>query len=277
MKKILIPILLAMASVASAQSLTLKWSTDSLLRVPESVLYDAGRNVLYVANIDGAPDGKDGEGFISQVATDGKIKNLKWVTGLDAPKGLGMYKNNLYVADLTRVVVIDIPTGKISKTIEAPGAVFLNDITVDSKGIVYVSDTRGGKIYRITNGAIEVYLEQEDLMGVNGLLVIKDGLYVLNFAAGSSYKLTADKKLTKIGETAQGADGVVAVGNGDYIVSNWHGAIYYVKATGEATKILDTTEAKIGAADIDYNQKTKMLYVPTFFKNTIMAYELKLN
>jgi hypothetical protein len=32
-----------------------KWETDTTLKVPESVLYDAKGKVLYVANIDGQP------------------------------------------------------------------------------------------------------------------------------------------------------------------------------------------------------------------------------
>jgi hypothetical protein len=41
------------------------------------------------------------------------------------------------------------------------------------------------------------------------------------------------------------------------------------------TKLLDTTEQKISSADIDYDSKTKTLYVPTFFTNRVMAYSLE--
>lgn len=275
MKKLFTAVLLVLTIVAHAQTLNLKWTSDSLLRVPESVLYDGTHNILYVSNIDGAPDGKDGAGFISQLTSDGKIKNLKWITGLNAPKGLGMFKNNLYVADLAQVVVIDIAAGKITKTYDVDGAVFLNDITVDKKGDVYISDTRASKIYLLSNNKIEVYLEQEELNGVNGLLAIKDGLFVVNFASGESYLLGADKKLTAKGKIAEGADGVEPVGNGDYIISSWYGEVFYVAASGKVTSLVNTRDAKIGAADIGYNPKNKMVYVPTFFKNTVMAYELK--
>src|SRR5688572_19671463 len=107
MKKInttlLIIALIAFNVAAMAQSLTLKWTSDTTLRVPESVFVDAKNNVLYVANIDGKPDGKDGKGFISILTPDGKVKKRDWVTGLDAPKGMGVYKNNLYVTDITNV------------------------------------------------------------------------------------------------------------------------------------------------------------------------------
>lgn len=261
-------------SVSFSQTLKLKWKSDTLLRVPESVLLDAGRKVLYVSNIDGKSDGKDGEGFISQLTTDGKIKNLKWVTGLDAPKGLGMVGNNLYVADLTAVVIIDIPSGKITDRVELEGAVFLNDITTDKQGTVYISDSSTGKIFSVKDKKPDLYFEGKDFTRINGLLALKDGLYIADFGSGVSYKLSADKKLSKFSETAQGADGVVHVGKNEYIVSSWHGELYFVSAKGESTKILDTKDQKISAADIEYDPKTKTVFVPTFFANCVMAYEL---
>ncbi len=257
---------------ASAQTLTFKWKTDTLLRIPESVLADVQRNILYVSCIDGKPDGKDGIGSIATVSPAGKILNANWVTGLDAPKGMGMYKNNLYVADLTRVVTIDIPTGKIINTTEIEGAQFLNDITVDAKGNVYISDSSTGKIHMLKDNKVELYFSGTELKGTNGLLALKDGLYVVDFQSGINYKLSADKKLVKFTETASGADGIIHVGKDEYIVSNWHGELYFVDATGKSTKILDTKEEKISAADIWYDDKSKTVYVPTFFSNSVMAY-----
>jgi len=264
-----------MLSNLQAQKLTLKWKTDTLLRVPESVLFDHERKTLYVANIDGKPDAKDGAGFISKVNLEGKIENLKWVTGLDAPKGMGLFKSKLYVADLSRVVVIDIPSGKISSKIEIEGAVFLNDITVDKKGSVFISDTRTGKIFTLQGDRAVVYFESTEFKGINGLLAEANDLYVLDFANGSNYKLSSDKKLNKFGVSSEGADGVVAYEKGGYFVSNWHGEIYHMSPSGEAKRILDTKDQKISAADIEYDPKSKLLFVPTFFSNSVMAYEVK--
>ncbi|MBL0743233.1 SMP-30/gluconolactonase/LRE family protein [Chryseolinea lacunae] len=260
---------------ASAQSLALKWKTDTLLRVPESVLLDAKNNVLYVANIDGQPDGKDGVGSIAKVSPTGKIINAAWVTGLDAPKGMGLYKNNLYVADISKVTTIDIATGKITASVEIPDAKFLNDITIDAKGNVYVSDTGASKIYVVKDGKATLYFESAELKGVNGLLALGNTLYVVDFATGQNYKLSADKKLTPFAKTAEGADGVVLVGKEEYLVSSWNGQVDFVNAKGEVTKLLDTREQKWNAADIEFDAKTNTLFVPTFFANTVMAYTFK--
>jgi outer membrane protein assembly factor BamB len=263
---------LAVFSV-SAQTLTPKWKTEASLLVSESVLFDSKNNVLYVACIDGKPDDKDGNGYIAQVTLDGKIKNLKWATGMDAPKGMGLYNNKLYVADIDRVVVIDIATGKTSSTVPVEGAKFLNDVTVDKSGNVYVSDSNTAKIHLIKDNKATVYYEdQVGLKGVNGLLSVGNELYVVSFADGSNYKLTADKKLNKVGTTAEGADGIIPLGNDEYLVSSWHGEVDYINSKGEMKKLLDTREQKINAADIEYDPKTKTLFVPTFFANSVEAY-----
>ena len=71
------------------------WSTDSVLKVPESVCYDVTEDILYVSNIEGKPTEKDGKGFISKVSPEGEVLDLKWVTGIDAPKGMGVYQGKL--------------------------------------------------------------------------------------------------------------------------------------------------------------------------------------
>jgi DNA-binding beta-propeller fold protein YncE len=272
MKRLITSLLCLSVISLSAQTLTLKWKTEPSLRVPESVLFDAKNNVLYVSSIDGTPENKDGNGFISQVTTDGKIKNLKWATGLDAPKGMGLFNSNLYVADISKLVTIDISNGKITNTLDIEGATFLNDVTVDKAGNVYVSDSNTGKIHVVKNGKAEVYFEGPEIKGVNGLLATGNGLYVVDFPTGANFKLSNDKKLTKFSSTAEGADGVVPVGKDEYLVSSWHGEVAYVNAKGEAKKLLDTRNDKLSAADIEYDPKTKTLFIPTFNANTVMAY-----
>src|SRR5258705_12165007 len=95
--------------------------------------------------------------------------------------------------------------------------------------------------------ACEVYFESPEFKGINGLLAESNCLYVVDFANGSNYKLSSDKKLNKFGTSSEGADGVVVYEKG-YFVSNWHGEVYYMSPSGEAKKILDTKDQKISAA-----------------------------
>lgn len=276
MKKCIFLLLAVCASavIAHSQSLVLKWKTDTIFRVPESVYYDARANVLYVSNIDGKSTEKDGKGFIAQVTPEGKVKDMNWVTGLDAPKGMGVYKNTLYIADLTRVVTVDIATGKKLDTYEIEGAEFLNDITVDAGGNVYISDSAKGRIHRLSGGKMELYFESPDFKRVNGLLALKDGLYVVDAGTGINYKLGADKKLVKYTETSQSADGIEPAGKDEYIVSSWNGEVFYVDASARAKKLIDTREQNLNSADIGYDPKTKTVFVPTFLANSVYAYTL---
>ncbi|MCK5077576.1 MAG: ATP/GTP-binding protein, partial [Calditrichia bacterium] len=116
--KTLIFCIIALFSILNAQTnpeLIEKWATKAEFKTPESVLYNQNLNILYVANINGSPAEKNGEGFISQLSIDGKIVKLKWITGLNAPKGMGVFKNKLYVTDIDRIVEIDIKKNEITK------------------------------------------------------------------------------------------------------------------------------------------------------------------
>jgi DNA-binding beta-propeller fold protein YncE len=277
MKKIFLlsAIMLTLISMVNAQKLSRLWETDSVLRVPESVLYDANNKILYVANIDGKPDEKDGKGFISKVTPDGAVINLEWVTGLDAPKGMGLSGNTLYVADVTAVAIIDILKGKVINRIEVEGAKFLNDITVDDNGNVYISDSSTGKIHKLTAGNVSLYFESAaDFKGPNGLLALKDGLYIADFPTGALFRLSWEKKLTKIGDTVAGGDGIIPLNRGEFIVSSWYGELHAISSGGKLTKLMDTKAQKSNSADLGYNAQAKVLYVPTFFKNTVIAYSV---
>ena len=264
--------LLVAGTVTAQRQLVKKWETDTTLKVPESVLYDKVRQVLYASNIDGKPDGKDGQGSIAKVGLDGKVIEAEWVKGLNAPKGLGISKNTLWVADVDELVAIDIKAGVVSNRIKIDGAQFLNDVTVDKKGVVYVSDSKGKKVYKAENGKATVLLE--NLQGPNGLLIHDNSLYVLD--NGGLYKVDAANQLVKLADGMEGGtDGVENVQKDEFIVSCWAGAIYYVKSDGSKEKLLDTREEKINSADIGYDPVKKIVYVPTFYKNSIVAYDLK--
>ncbi|MBU1823316.1 MAG: ATP/GTP-binding protein [Bacteroidetes bacterium] len=259
-------------TTVAEMSLEPLWTTDTTVLTPESVLYDGDNQILYVSQIDGAPDGKDGKGGIGKVGTDGKIVDLNWVTGLNAPKGMGQAGDQLYVTDLTELVQIDIPSGKIVKKSPVEGAVFLNDVSVDGAGNVYFSDMRAGKIHLLKDGQVSTYYE--GAINPNGVLAVSDG--VLFTSSGKLMKLDANKNVTTLAEGMDpSTDGIERVKDGEYIVSCWAGEVYYVSADGKTNKMLDTKDSKINSADIGYNPQQQIVYVPTFFKNSVAAYQLK--
>jgi sugar lactone lactonase YvrE len=258
---------------AQERQLVKLWETDSTLKVPESVLFDAANKVLYVSNIDGKqPWEKDGQGSVGKVSIDGKIIAVDWVNGLNAPKGMGLYKNLLYVADVDEIAVIDVRKSALTKKITVEGAMALNDITIDKNGVLYVSDSRGKKIFRVEDDKPQLFLE--NLQGPNGVLVDGEDLFVLD--AGGLYKVGKDKSLSMIANGMEGgADGIENIRGKEFIISCWSGIIWFVDEKGNKQKLLDTSEQKINSADIGYDSKNRVVYVPTFWKNSIVAYELK--
>ncbi len=284
MKKYLFLLLFACTAyqyVQSQHKLVKLWEIDSVLKVPESVLYDQQNKVLYVSNIDGEPWGKDGKGFISKLSQDGKIIKKEWVTGLNAPKGMGLYKNKLYVADLSEIVVIDIAKGVIESRLKINGANGLNDITIAANSMLSVSDSKNKVVYTFPATffkKISWILDSTDLKGPNGLLAYNNLLYVLD--AGSLYTYKYDKKTGKqFVEIANGmetsTDGIENVSGNEFIVSSWSGVVYYINADGSKQVLLDGREQKINSADIGYNHAERIVYIPTFWKNTVAAYKLQ--
>lgn len=257
-----------------AQQVTLEkiWTSDTTLRVPESVYFHAKQNILFVTNIDGAPWAKDGKGFISRMSTDGKIITLKWIDGLNSPKGMAIHGNTLYVADMDELILVDISKGAIIKREKPEGAKGLNDVTVDPQGTVYVSDSEMKRVYTYRNGVITLLLENLDRP--NGLLYRPGGLLVLD--KGGLQMVGKGTSLTELAKITKSPDGIEHVKGDEFVVSCWQGEIFYVDAkAGTAAKLLDTQAQKLQTADIGYDPKKRIVYVPTFFGNTVTAYQLK--
>ncbi|WP_331344378.1 GTP-binding protein [Cellvibrio sp. UBA7661] len=249
------------------------WQTPDL-PTPESVLYVADKDdpYLFVSLIDGEGNVADGKGGVAKLATDGSVIEKDWLVGLDAPKGMAIFENRLYVADITAVAVVDIKAQKLLKKIPIEGAVFLNDVTVNSTGVVYVSDTRTNKVHRIVDDVPSLYLE--NVANANGLKAFGPSLVV---GAGPELLLFgADKKPLVLAKGfAQGIDGIEMLAKrGEFIVSCWPGLVYYVSADGKIQILIDSQAQKINTADIGYDPNTNQVFVPNFFKNTVTAYQL---
>lgn len=282
-----------LAALVLAASLTACGGSDEPTKLweasgfqnPESALPDAAGGVIYVSNVAGSPVDKDGNGYISKLSLDGKVTTEKWVTGLDAPKGLALAGGKLYVADIDQLVVIDTATGTITARHPAAGSKFMNDTVADSEGRIYVSDTGGNAIWRLENGTFEKWVESPDLKGANGLLIEGDKLVVAgwgidmqpDFSTKTPGNLLtvslADKTIADLGNgTPVGnLDGLEAFDADSFIVTDWMaGKVFQISRSGDAKLLLSLGQ---GNADLNFNRDTRTAIIPLMVEGKVVAYK----
>jgi len=120
-----------------------------------------------------------GDGFISRVSADGRILDLRWVIGLESPKGLALANGRLYVGDDPDVVEIDPAKGVIrARYAPAGGPGGFNDCTADPAGNVYVFSRRLATVFRLRAGRFLPWarIDAAKAGGPNGLLAERDRL-----------------------------------------------------------------------------------------------------
>lgn len=274
---------------------TATWKTEGFV-TPESVFVAA--DAYYVSNINGAPLDKDDNGFISKLGKDGKVLELKWISGesadveLNAPKGMGVHEGTLFVADIDTVRRFEVATGKALPPIAIAGGTFLNDIHVAGDS-VYVTDSGIGAdfkpagtpaIFVINAKDAEpkaVKLEIPEVGLPNGVFAVAneggDAVYFNGFdmaKAIQGFDRKTNTALPKLDLPAGSLDGLFALkGEGDawsFFVSSWEtGTVYHIAAPGQFKAIASGLK---GPADFGVDVEQKLVIVPVFMENRVDAY-----
>jgi sugar lactone lactonase YvrE len=246
---------------------------------PESAPWDGVTGSFYVSNIGPGPIdpmGREPDGYLSKISGEGRLVAAKWVTGLRSPKGIHRRGDDLLVADVGQVVVVDVAGEKIRQTIDLDrlGAHFPNDVTVDDRtGDAYVSDMLRNRIYRIPAGATEaeVWLESEALGNPNGLYLDGDRLMVATSGTDSDPGRIEVVDLATKGVAPLGGmaplgrlDGIEKLGS-DWIVTG-NGTVWRVTPDGKASEV-----AKVAnAADLGLRTGDRVAAIPTLSDNTVV-------
>ena len=264
--------LLFTAMRAGGPQAQLLWETPRDLKTPESVLYLEGSKTLLVANINGKSGEKDGNGFLAELDMKGQPVKT-WPAELSAPKGMGVWEDHVYVTDIDRLVKVDMKTGKIAQSWTVEGSVFLNDVAVHPHGIVFFTDMKTGKIHQLKEGQVSLFAE--GLNRPNGLYVEDDNLLVGENGAIKRSSITSANWELVTNNTSGGVDGLEGDGEGGYFFSDWRGAVRHVNAKGKVSVLFDNSAEKVNAADIEYVAASKMLLVPTFYDNRVVAYTVQ--
>lgn len=253
---------------------------------PESVIIK-GKNV-YVSNVGAKlePTTKDGDGFISKLDKNGEIKKLKFIDGLDAPKGMGIVNNTLYIADVDTLKGFDIDSKKKVFNLVFKGTNFLNDITVKDDKTLFVSSSDANKIYEVDLEK-KAYKKVVDLNAANGLHYEDGVLYAAELgssnktmfdAKGKLYKINLkDKSLNLLSSFEGVLDGVQKVGSKVY-VSDWvnfkNSGVVRIYDTKTKQESVLGTQLLHGAADFIIDEKTNKLYIPQMIAGKVSIVDL---
>jgi DNA-binding beta-propeller fold protein YncE len=281
---------LVFASTASSSELILMpaWQSETVFEQPESVVLSPDKQSFFVSNVNGSPDKIDGNGYISQMSLTGEVIEQHWLDGLDAPKGMAISGNNLYVADIKQLVVIDIAKKEIVQRYLAPYAKFLNDVAADKDGNVYVSDMMTNTIHRLMKGSFTVWLRNDQLEAPNGLLVEGGNLIVGSWGNMTDGFVTAipghlktidikTKKISSLGDQTPvgNLDGVEPDGEGNYYVTDWmDGRLIHIQPSGISKTLLKLAQ---GAADHTVMLDQGLVIIPMMLGGNVLAYKIKIS
>ncbi len=254
------------------------WATSPELRIPESAAYDPAANAVYVSNYDGYnPSRGAGRQSIARISLDDQRVEPDWLTGVNNPTGLIVHGDRLYAVEPRQVVEIDPKAAKVVTRHAVAGAAMLNDVAAAPDGTVYVSDPPKSTIHRLKDGTMEVWLQSPQIVRPNGLHVAGGKLVVA--ANGDRCLKTVDlatKEVAPVATLTLGIiDGVKSDARGNYLVSINEGRLVRVSPQGQVTTLLDTTAVGANIADFDYIPEKRMLVLPTFLDNRVVAYTLE--
>ncbi len=253
---------------------------------PESAKYDADLDVWYVSNVNGTPVAKDGNGYLSRLKGDGTVDTLKWIVSgtrgvtLDAPKGLALQGDTIWVADITNVRGFDRRTGAPVASIAVKGSKFLNDIAVGPDGL-YVTDsglegsakgiahTGPDRIYRIApDRRVTVAIESDSLAGPNGIAWDAAGSrFIVVPFAGNVIRAWApgSKTTTSLGAAKGQLDGVELLGQ-RLLVTSWADSTLFTFENGTVTPVADGLPSP---ADIGVDTKRQRVGIPLLLENRV--------
>jgi hypothetical protein len=272
------------------------------MNVPESVRYDAELDVYYVSNVNGNPSKKDNNGFIARVRADSTSVTTMLVEGgkngvtLNAPKGMALVGDTLWVADIDALRGFDRRTGALIRQYELGAtATFLNDVSATPDGNVYITDTgikyddkgnatHPGKdqIFRMLRGsraAPESFFVSDSLLRPNGITWVgasngMPGRFLVAPFGGPSILMwtPGDKQPAPLTSGPGGFDGIEALPNGNVLVSSWADSSVWIAHGG--THMVQLIKNVSAPADIGVDTKRNVLAIPRFNDGKVEYYKL---
>jgi hypothetical protein len=277
-------------TVADSDSIALV-TTVTGFSTPEAARYDGEQDVWFVSNINGSPAAEDNNGFISRVRPNGRIDSLQFIAGgrggvtLNAPKGLLLIGDTLWVADIRVARAFNTRTGAPIRSVMVSGSTMLNDLAQGPDGAVYLTDTglefgvegaqqQPSRIYRVSGTQASQVLESASLNGPNGIAWDSGrNAFLIGSYMGDSLFAWApgDPAPRGVGSGAGQWDGIVALPDGRALITSWADSSIYMLDGSAIRKVLGGVASP---AAIGFDPQRMQLAVPLLMENVVRVYRI---
>ena len=259
------------------------------LKQPESVACTEA--FIYVSNVNGNPTEKDGNGFISKLYKNGDVNENVFINNLDAPKGLCLVGNTLFVTDLNKVLGFNILTKKLDYAIDFSRykTATLNDICWDGDSTLYVSATDLNEIFSIdiSSQKTSSFNLKDSLRSTNGICYKDSLLYIVEMGNDSIKGGLAQVSFKNKQATFSRILNNIGILDGLFY---WKGKLYFSdwQTNGNTTKALipifdlqtktlsnfPLDKSYNGIADITYDSLHHRIIAPVMEENKIEFWKL---
>jgi sugar lactone lactonase YvrE len=263
---------------------------------PESVRYDPEQDVFFVSNIVGYGSVKDSLAHIARVDA-GNLRNAQVFISsgsngvvLDAPKGMAIQGDTLWVADIHNVRGFNRRTGAPVADIDLHpyDPVMLNDIALGPDGALYVTDTgivmsrvgvaytKGSKIFKIAGRTVSLFAATEGLSHPNGITwdSAASRWLVVTFHPSQSelYTIAANNRKHTISTGLGRFDGVESLQDGRVVVTSWSDSTVRMVENGKVVRLINNLWQP---ADLGYDTRRKRLAIPLVLQGRVDVWEIQ--
>ncbi len=239
------------------------WSLSEGFIEPESAAYDPISGKLFVTNVNGYTG--NGKGFISRMDAFGKNVEEKWITDLDAPTGIVHHDGQIIFADFNRLKIANAETGEIIASHTAPdNNPALNDVAIGPDGIVYVSASRLGVVYKLVENKLVKFIEDKRaLKNANGLY-IRDNTLITGSEYLHAWRLPDGEHLGLLApeeSPIKNIDGIAGDKLGNLIISLVDDDRFWVIKPGGTYAPIG--QSNVNPVDFDLHPNLEFLFTPT--------------